>query len=183
MSYLKVNQPRIKFDTSSAPPHFTIKDRSRGSNYVFKIFYEDIEVGAEDSFGCYPVSKEEVIEFATKYDPQPFHLNEEAAKQSVFGGLCASGWHTCAMLMRMTVDHMMAKGTAGLGSPGIDGIEWKKPVMVGDTLSVKAKTTDKRESKSRPNIGLVKSTSEVFNQSGDLVMAVHTNYMIAKRKT
>lgn len=148
---------------------------------MFKIFYEDIVIDQTDAFGRYEVTRDEVIEFASKYDPQPFHLNEEAAKQSVFGGLCASGWHTCAMMMRMIVDNMVAQGAAGMGSPGLDGVEWKKPVMVGDILTVRSTPTEKRESKSRRNLGLVKGTNEVFNQHGDLVMVVRTNYMMAKR--
>lgn len=150
---------------------------------MFKIFYEDIVIGETESYGRYEVTRDEVIDFASKYDPQPFHLDEEAAKHSVFGGLCASGWHTCAMMMRMIVDNMMANKAAGMGSPGLDGVEWKKPVMVGDILSVKSTPTEKRESKSRKNIGLVKGTNEVFNQHGDLVMVVRTNYMMAKRNT
>lgn len=150
---------------------------------MFKIFYEDIVIGETESYGRYEVTRDEVIDFASKYDPQPFHLDEEAAKHSVFGGLCASGWHTCAMMMRMIVDNMMANKAAGMGSPGLDGVEWKKPVMVGDILSVKSTPTEKRESKSRKNIGLVKGTNEVFNQHGDLVMVVRTNYIMAKRNT
>ncbi|MEX0298929.1 MAG: MaoC family dehydratase [Kordiimonas sp.] len=148
---------------------------------MFKIFYEDIETGHTDTFGSYKVSKEEIIEFAGKYDPQPFHLNEEFAKHSVFGGLCASGWHTCSMMMRMMVDRMMETGLAGLGSPGLDKVAWKKPVFPDDTLSVKSTITEKRESKSRPNIGLVKSAHEILNQDGVIVAEVHSNIMVAKR--
>ena len=148
---------------------------------MFKIFYEDIEPGHTDTFGNYKVSKEEIIDFATKYDPQPFHLNEEFAKHSVFGGLCASGWHTCSMMMRMMVDRMMETGLAGLGSPGLDKVAWKKPVFPDDTLSVQSTITEKRESKSRPNIGLVKSSHEIINQKGEVVAEVHSNIMVAKR--
>jgi acyl dehydratase len=148
---------------------------------MFRIFYEDIDVGQTDAFGSYRVTKEEVIEFASKYDPQPFHLDEEAARQSVFGALCASGWHTGAMMMRMMVDHMTKQGFAGLGSPGLDGIEWKKPVFPGDVLRVESEVTAKRESKSRPNLGLVKSTYHVFNQKDEVVMIMRGNVMVAKR--
>lgn len=148
---------------------------------MFRIFYEDITVGQKEAFGSYTVTKDEVIEFASRYDPQPFHLDEEFAKQSVFSGLCASGWHTGAMMMRMMVDHMMARGFAGLGSPGLDGIQWKKPVFPGDTLSVESEIIGKRESESRPNLGLVKSTYHVKNQKGDVVMIVTGNAMVARR--
>lgn len=149
---------------------------------MFKIFFEDIDVGQKDSFGHYEVTKEEIIEFASKYDPQPFHLDEEIAKQSVFGSLCASGWHTSAMLMRMIVDHMAKRGFAGMGSPGIDGIEWKKPVFPGDVLSAETEITAKRESQSRPNMGLMKSTYSVKNQKGEVVMIMKGNVMVARRR-
>lgn len=148
---------------------------------MFKIFYEDLEIGKPERFGAYEVTRDEVIDFASKYDPQPFHLDEEMAKQSVFGGLCASGWHTCAMTMRLLVDHMAAAGFAGMGSPGVDSIKWRQPVFPGDTLSVRGEILEKRESSSRPKLGLVKSKYEVFNQKGDLLMELLTNVMVLKR--
>lgn len=148
---------------------------------MFKIFFEDIELGNPERFGAYEVTRDEVVDFARKYDPQPFHVDEEMAKQSVFGGLCASGWHTCAMTMRILVDHMMDQGFAGMGSPGVDGIKWKKPVFPGDTLSVSGEVLEKRESESRPNLGLIKSRYQVFNQKDELVMEVVTNAMVLKR--
>ncbi|MCJ9429718.1 MaoC family dehydratase [Kordiimonas marina] len=146
-----------------------------------KTYYEDIDVGATEEFGAYEVTREELLDFAGKYDPQPFHLDEDAAKRSVFGSLCTSGWHTCAMTMRMLVDHMRETGFAGLGSPGIDNIRWKKPVFPGDVLSVRTKVAEKRESQSRPNLGLVKSDYDVKNQKGEVVMTMTTNVMVAKR--
>ena len=110
---------------------------------MFKVFYEDLTVGSEEAFGSYEVTKEEIIEFAGKYDPQPFHLDEEIAKHSVFGSLCASGWHTCAMTMSLLVDYMKDKGFAGMGSPGVDNIRWKTPVFPGDILSVKSEVIEK----------------------------------------
>lgn len=148
---------------------------------MFKVFYEDLEIGKEETFGAYEVTKEEVIEFASKYDPQPFHMDEEMAKHSVFGGLCASGWHTCAMTMRILVDYMAAQGFAGMGSPGVDGIKWKQPVFPGDTLSVRGELIEKRESQSRSNLGLVKSIYRVFNQKEELIMQLVTNVMVLKR--
>jgi len=148
---------------------------------MFKIFFEDITIGETETFGSYQVTKDEVIDFASKYDPQPFHLDENIAKQSVFGGLCASGWHTCAMTMRIMVDHMMQQGFAGMGSPGVDEIKWKQPVFPGDTLSVRGEFIEKRESKSRPNLGLVKSRYQVFNQKNELVMQMVANSMVLKR--
>jgi len=148
---------------------------------MYEVYFEDITVGDVAEFGAYNVTKEEVIDFATKYDPQPFHLDEEQAKVSVFGGLCASGWHSCAMTMRMLVDHMRERRVASMGSPGMDSIKWIRPVMVGDTLHVQASVDAKRESKSRPEIGFLKGTYKVTNQKGENVMVMHSNYMVAKR--
>lgn len=135
------------------------------------MYYEDFEIGESSEFGHYEVTAEEIVDFASKYDPQPFHLSEEAGKAMIFGGLCASGWHTCAMVMRMTVDEMKAKGATGsLGSPGIDELRWTKPVFPGDILRVKRTVTDKRPSRSRPDIGSVFMDSEVYNQKDQLVM-------------
>lgn len=103
--------------------------------------FEAVEVGATASFGSYEVTREEVVEFAAAYDPQPFHVDEEAAADSPFGGLIASGWHTAAMTERMLVDHFLAEAGA-VGSPGIDDLRWRRPVRPGDTLSVELEVTD-----------------------------------------
>ena len=117
-------------------------------------YYEDLEVGSKVSFGHYEVTREEVIEFATKYDPQPFHLSDEAAAQTYFGRLSASGWHTSAMTMRMMVEHFSTEQMASLGSPGIDELRWLKPVHPGDVLRCETEVIEKRRSKSRPDMGL-----------------------------
>lgn len=148
---------------------------------MFKIFYEDLNVGDTDTFGAYEVTKEEIIDFAGKYDPQPFHLYEDIAKKSVFGSLCASGWHTCAMTMRMMVDRLMEQKLASQGSPGIDELKWRKPVFPGDILTVKTTITEKRVSEKRPKIGFLKSDYEVTNQDGTIVMTMKGNYMVARR--
>ena len=97
-------------------------------------YFEDIVVGAKASFGSYEVTREEVIDFARRYDPQPFHLSDEAAAETHFGRLSASGWHTCAMAMSMIVENLRNNKQAGLGSPGVDELRWLKPVYPGDTL-------------------------------------------------
>ena len=102
-------------------------------------YFEDMEVGSIDRFGRYEVTREEVLDFAGRYDPQPFHLSDEAAAKSIFGRVAASGWHTAAMTMRMSVDHFRTNRQAGLGSPGIDELKWLKPVYPGDTLRCEAK--------------------------------------------
>ena len=120
-------------------------------------FYEDIEIGRERAFGHYEVTREEVMEFASKYDPQSFHLDEEAAAQTHFGRLSASGWHTCSMTMAMMVENMKQEKSAGLGSPGIDHLRWKKPVYPGDTLRCETEVIEKRRSQSRPEMGIFKT--------------------------
>lgn len=144
-------------------------------------FFEDLVVDSFQEFGSYLVTEEEILEFASKYDPQPFHLSEEAGKAMIFGGLCASGWHTGSIAMRMTVDNMPAN-SAGLGSPGLDELRWVKPVFPGDTLHMTSTITGKKESKSRPEMGVVFLCNEVFNQKDELVMSFKPIVMFKKRK-
>ena len=144
-------------------------------------YFEDVEIGARQSFGSRLMSREEVIAFAEAYDPQPFHLSDEAAAATHFGRLAASGWHTCAMTMRMLVDHAAEERQAGLGSPGIDELRWLKPVYPGDVLRCETDVLAKRPSRSRPEMGLVKSRVSVFNQHGDVVMTMVSNVMVATR--
>ena len=127
------------------------------------MYFEDLEPGSTAKFGRYEVTREEVIDFATKYDPQPFHLSDEAAAQTHFGRISASGWHTCAMVMRMMVDNITERRQAGLGSPGLDELRWLKPVYPGDTLRVETTLLDKTPSRSRPEMGSFRSQVKVFN--------------------
>ena len=131
-------------------------------------YFEDIAVGAKSSFGNYPVTRDEVVAFAQKYDPQPFHLSDEAAAATHFGRLSASGWHTCAMVMSMLVDNLKKHRQAGLGSPGVDELRWLKPVYPGDTLRCETEVLEKRRSQSRPEMGIFKSRLTVFNQHDDV---------------
>ncbi len=144
-------------------------------------YFEDMVVGQKVSFGHYEVTREEVIEFASKYDPQPFHLDDEAAAQTFFGRLAASGWHTCAMTMRMMVEQFKTDQVASLGSPGIDELRWIKPVYPGDTLRVEGELIEKRRSKSKPGIGFTKSRQTTFNQHGEPVMSMIGNNMMKLR--
>jgi acyl dehydratase len=135
-------------------------------------FYEDIDIGRTQSFGNRQVTLEEVLEFAGKYDPQPFHLSQEEAAKTHFGRISASGWHTCAMVMSMVVANMQTgEGHAGLGSPGVDELRWHKPVYPGDTLRCETEVIEKRRSRSRPEMGSFRSTMQVFNQDGVKVMS------------
>jgi len=133
-------------------------------------YFEDIEVGTKTSFGRYDVTRDEVIAFAQKYDPQLFHLSDEAAAETHFGRLAASGWHTCAMTMAMVVENLKEHAQAGLGSPGIDELRWLKPVYPGDTLRCETEILDKRPSRSRPEMGSYRSRMTVFNQHDEPVM-------------
>jgi acyl dehydratase len=148
---------------------------------MYKVFFEDVVVNARTRFGRYEMTKEEIIEFATRFDPQPFHLDDDFAKTTHFGALCASGWHTSAALMRMLVDHGKETGFASLGSPGLQDLKWAKPVYVGDILSVEQEFLDKRQSKSRPTLGLVTFNNHVYNHHNDLVMSVTGTMMVACR--
>ncbi len=144
-------------------------------------YYEDLIIGKKQSYGAYHVTREEVIEFASKYDPQAFHLDDEAAAATHFGRLSASGWHTCAMTMRMVVENLNANKQAGLGSPGVDEIRWIKPVYPGDTLRVESTLTEKRRSKSRPEMGIIRGQTAVFNQHDEVVMTYNTLGLVATR--
>ena len=134
-------------------------------------YLEDFQVGQIERFGAHAVTREEVIEFAGRYDPQPFHLDDAAAAASpIFGRLAASGWHTAAMAMRMIVDHGRANGRTTLGSPGIDELRWLKPVYPGDTLRIESEVIEVRRSQSRPERGSVKTRMIVYNQHDEPVM-------------
>ena len=133
-------------------------------------YFEDIEVGSKQSFGSYAVTRDEVIAYAEKFDPQPFHLSDKAAAQTHYGRLSASGWHTCGMVMSMVVANLKANEQAGLGSPGLDELRWLKPVFPGDTLRCETEVIDKRASRSRPEMGSYRSTMTVFNQDDVAVL-------------
>ena len=134
-------------------------------------YLEDFHVGQVERFGRYAVTRAEVLEFAGRYDPQPFHLDDAAAAANpIFGRLSASGWHTAAMMMRMLVDHNQSQDRQTLGSPGIDELRWLKPVYPGDTLRVESEVIEVRASRSRPEMGMVKALMTVLNQHDEPVM-------------
>jgi acyl dehydratase len=133
-------------------------------------YLEDLNVGDKASFGSYQVTRDEVLDFARKYDPQPFHLSDDAAARTHFGRLAASGWHTCAMTMAMLVENLEAYPQAGLGSPGVDELRWLKPVYPGDTLRVESEIVDVTPSRSKPDLGSFRSQVTVFNQDDVPVM-------------
>ena len=145
------------------------------------IYFEDLEVGSETYFGSYEVTREEVVDFASKYDPQPFHLSDEAAAKTHFGRLAASGWHTCAMTMAVIARRVVDEEQAGLGSPGLDELRWLKPVYPGDTLHVRGRIVDKTPSRSKPEIGSFRTETTVTNQDDVPVMRFTSIVLIRRR--
>lgn len=145
------------------------------------VYFEDLELGQTARFGRYEVTREEVLQFASMYDPQPFHLSDEAAAQTHFGRISASGWHTCAMTMRMLVDNITERKQAGLGSPGLDELRWLKPVYPGDVLRVESELLSKKQSQSRPEMGSFQSSVRVYNQDDVMVMSMKSIGLIRVR--
>jgi len=145
------------------------------------IYFEDLEVGEETYFGSYEVSRAEVLEFAHKYDPQPFHLSDEEAAKTHFGRLAASGWHTTAMTMAVIARYVVSHRQAGLGSPGIDELRWTKPVYPGDTLHVRGEIVDKKPSRRRPEMGSFRTHTIVTNQDDQPVMSFTSIVLIRRR--
>jgi len=154
-----------------------VTDRTRPIRW----YWEDFPVGNVREFGAYEVTREAVLAFASQFDPQPFHLDDEAAKASLFGALSASGWHTCAMAMRMMCDDYLLESSS-LGSPGLDQVRWLKPVFPGDTLSVRLTVLEARPMGSRPHVGLVQSQWEVMNQDRVVVLSMTGWGMFGRRE-
>ena len=134
-------------------------------------YLEDYPVGSTAELGSVHVTEDEIREFAERYDPQPFHTDPEKAKLWPYGGLIASGWHTCAMMMRVMVDSFI-DGEASLGSPGLGPIRWKLPVRPADVLRVRARVVDSKPSQSKPDRGTITFEVDVLNQNGEIVMTV-----------
>ena len=145
------------------------------------IYYEDIEVGDVTEHGTCEVTREEMIDFSTKYDPQPFHLSDEAAAKTHFGRLSASGWHTCALANGVIARNIIRQNRASVGSPGIDELRWLRPVFAGDKLSVSGEILEKRPLESRPTIGIFKAKATVTNQNGEVVLTFVANILIRQR--
>ncbi|WP_274627980.1 MaoC family dehydratase [Arvimicrobium flavum] len=142
--------------------------------------FEDLEEGVSIALGTRTVTAAEIIEFAEQFDFQPMHLDEEAGKASILGGLSASGWHTCCMFMRMLCDGFLLDSTSQ-GSPGIEFTRWKKPVLAGDTLTGHSTVLGKRASKSKPGLGFVTVRSELVNQRGEVVLELQNTGMFLAR--
>jgi acyl dehydratase len=143
-------------------------------------YFEDFEPGLELPFGPHRVTRAEIVAFAAEFDPQPMHLDEAAAADTLLGGLAASGWHTCAMFMRMAYDGWVAD-SASLGSPGVDSMKWMRPVRPGDVLSGRSVVLEARASKSRPQVGLVRFRHEVENERSEPVLVGENTIMLSRR--
>jgi acyl dehydratase len=129
------------------------------------LHFEDYAVGQVIDLGSYAVTAEEIREFAGEFDPQPFHLDEAAGTASLLGGLAASGWHVCSILMRMIAVSWLNK-SASMGSNGVSEVKWLKPVLAGETLSGSATIVSKRVSSKRPDMGIFECLFELFNECG-----------------
>ncbi|WP_144108293.1 MaoC family dehydratase [Paraburkholderia sp. BCC1886] len=142
--------------------------------------FEDMVVGSVTEIGKHTFTRDEIVAFAEQYDPQPFHVDEAAAVESPFGGLVASGWQTCSIMMGLLVRNVLA-GSTSMGSPGIDDIRWLKPVRVGDTLTMTNAVLDKRVSASKPDRGIVSTQWEGVNQHGETVVTVRSKGLFGLR--
>lgn len=146
-----------------------------------RYWYEDLLPGRVFDHGKRTVTAEEIIRFAWEFDPQPFHLSEDAGKASILGGLSASGWHTCSIMMRMFYDSLL-HWSSSEGAPGVDSIDWRKPVRAGDTLNSSTRVLEARPLKSRPGIGLVRVVHTVTNQNDEIVMVMENPGMFRMRE-
>jgi len=144
------------------------------------IWWEDFKVGERAEMGSHTFTEEEIVAFGRAFDPQPFHTDREAAGKSFFGGLIASGWHTCSVAMRVMVESYL-KHAASLGSPGIENVRWSRPVRPGDTLVFRREVLAARASMRQPGVGLVKHRWEATNQRGELVMTMEGWGMFGRR--
>ncbi|WP_049981674.1 MaoC family dehydratase [Halolamina rubra] len=142
------------------------------------IYFEDVSVGDTDEFGTYDVTEAEILEFAGNYDPQPFHTDPEAAAETIYGGLIASGWHTCAMTMRLLVDGHF-DDSAAMGARGVEELRFPRPVRPGDSLRVRTEVLEK--SADSPDRGTVRVRSETVTDDDELVLSMISEVMYARR--
>ncbi|MDB5873024.1 MAG: hypothetical protein JWQ07_2466 [Ramlibacter sp.] len=146
-----------------------------------KYYWEDLQPGSVRHLGTTSVSADEIKEFAGQFDPQPFHVDEAAGRRSIFGNLCASGWHTCALAMKLTVENFLHESSS-MGSPGLENLRWLKPVYPGDTLRLQHTITESRPLRTRTDTGLVRAVWEMFNQNGEKVLQMEGYGMFGRRQ-
>jgi acyl dehydratase len=145
-----------------------------------RYFFEDLPAGWSATFGPVTVTRDDIVAFAEEFDPQPFHVDDEAAKDTFAGTLIASGWHTCALNMRLLADGFLLD-SAGMGAPGIEEVKWTRPVLPGDALRSRIEVVEARTSKNRPDIGLIRVHSEIRNQRDEVVMT-QLNWIMVRRR-
>ena len=146
-----------------------------------KYYWEDMAPGFARDLGTVTLSAEEIKEFAGQFDPQPFHIDEAAGRRSIYGNLCASGWHTCAMAMRLTVENFLNESSS-MGSPGLENLRWLKPVYPGDTLRLQYTISESRAMRKRPDIGMVRASWDMINQNGEKVLHMEGWGMFRRRQ-
>lgn len=147
---------------------------------AYKYYWEDFPVGNTREFAGQELTQEDMVRFSREFDPQPFHIDSVAAGESIYRGIIASGWHTCALAMRMMCDAYLLE-SASSGSPGMESIKWLKPVRPGDTLRLRMTVQEARPLESKPNIGLIRSQWQMFNQKDECVMEMEGHGMLFKR--
>jgi acyl dehydratase len=145
------------------------------------IHFEDFNPGQEFDLGALTVTREEIVEFASEFDPQPFHLDDEAGRASLLGGMAASGWHSAALVMRLLADGLLTRATC-MGSPGISKLKWRHPVFPGDTLTAKAVVLKKKKLSSKPDLGLVTIRVDAANQAAKQVLFWENAILFARRE-
>jgi acyl dehydratase len=145
-----------------------------------RLFWEDFTPGSVSEYGPRIVTREEIVAFAAEFDPQPFHLDEEAARASLLGGLSASGWHSCCLMMRMLTDGFIGEASF-MGAPGIEEVRWLRPLRPGESVTIRATVVETRASQSRPQMGFVKFLFEMVDAAGTPLMALRVNPMFARR--
>ena len=145
------------------------------------LYLDDFEPGQTIELGSRSVTKDEIIAFAEQFDPQPFHIDESAAAETIYGGLIASGWHTVCLFMRLLVDGLLSNA-ASMGSPGVDEVRWLKPVRPGDVLSAKGVVHEVIPSRSKPDRGILRTTYEMYNQRGEQVLSMKGVGMFGRRQ-
>lgn len=145
-----------------------------------KRYFEDFTPGMVIEHGPRPVTREEIVAFAAEFDPQPMHLDEAAARNSILGGLAASGWHTCCLMMRMACDSFVLDSSS-MGAPGVDEVRWLKPLRPGTNITLRTTVLEIRTSKSRPEMGFVKALMEVLDDERSQIMTLTTSMIMERR--
>lgn len=145
-----------------------------------RLHWEDFSPGQVTEYGSRLITRAEIVAFAAEYDPQPMHLDEAAARATLFGGLVASGWHSCCVLMRMLTDGFIGD-TSFMGAPGVEEVQWLAPIRPGDRIKARATVLETRASRSRPDMGFVKFRFELINAADQPVMILTVSPMFGRR--